>query len=127
MSRFAELADGRRLEFPDDTPDEVIQATVKRVLGVAAPQRTREQRLARIEALEAEATAREAGEGRETAIGAVSKAVGRGIVGAPEALTQLATGGVASAAGRRPIFFAMAGIEFREFGKNSNSVQVFPA
>lgn len=37
MSRFAELPDGRRLEFPDDTPDEVIQAAVRRELGLSVP------------------------------------------------------------------------------------------
>lgn len=37
MSRFAELPDGKRLEFPDDTLDEVIQATVRRELGLGAP------------------------------------------------------------------------------------------
>ena len=35
MSRFAELSDGRRLEFPDGTTDDVIQATVRRELGIA--------------------------------------------------------------------------------------------
>lgn len=33
MSVTAELADGRRLEFPDGTAPEVVQATVKRVLS----------------------------------------------------------------------------------------------
>ena len=35
MARTAELHDGRRLEFPDDTPDEVIQRTV---LGLVSGQ-----------------------------------------------------------------------------------------
>jgi hypothetical protein len=34
MARIAELHDGTRLEFPDDTPDDVIQRTVKQTLGV---------------------------------------------------------------------------------------------
>ena len=34
MTREAELPDGRILEFPDETTDEVVQRTVKRVLGV---------------------------------------------------------------------------------------------
>lgn len=40
MAQFAELHDGRRLEFPDGTDPAVIQATVKRVLSqpVAQPQ-----------------------------------------------------------------------------------------
>jgi hypothetical protein len=33
MTITAELADGRRLEFPDETDPQVIQATVKRILG----------------------------------------------------------------------------------------------
>ncbi len=39
MPRYAQLADGTRLEFPDDTPDEVIAATVKRMVqgGSGAP------------------------------------------------------------------------------------------
>ena len=36
MTITAELADGRRLEFPDGTDPSVVQATVKRVLGVGA-------------------------------------------------------------------------------------------
>ena len=36
MAIEAELADGRILEFPDGTKPEVIQATVKRVLGIQA-------------------------------------------------------------------------------------------
>lgn len=38
MSVYAELADGRKLEFPDGTDSAVIQATVKKVVGAAAPQ-----------------------------------------------------------------------------------------
>ena len=39
MTIEAELPDGRVLEFPDDTPREVVQATVKKMLGVqSAPQ-----------------------------------------------------------------------------------------
>lgn len=38
MSVFAELHDGRRLEFPDGTDPAVIQRTVKRVLGGQAQQ-----------------------------------------------------------------------------------------
>ena len=38
MTREAELPDGRVLEFPDDTTDDVIQRTVKRVLGVQEEQ-----------------------------------------------------------------------------------------
>ncbi len=34
MSVEAELADGRVLEFPDGTPPHVVQATVKKVLGI---------------------------------------------------------------------------------------------
>jgi hypothetical protein len=34
MARFAELADGRRLEFPDGTPDSVINSAVQRELSV---------------------------------------------------------------------------------------------
>jgi hypothetical protein len=37
MSREARLADGTVLRFPDNTSDEVMQAAVKRHLGVAAP------------------------------------------------------------------------------------------
>lgn len=33
MARFAELHDGTRLEFPDDTSDDVIQQTVRKVMG----------------------------------------------------------------------------------------------
>lgn len=36
MSRFAQLPDGTRLEFPDGTADQVIQDVVRRQLGVAA-------------------------------------------------------------------------------------------
>ena len=42
MSRFAELADGRRLEFPDETTDEVIQATVKRHLSTVTAEPAQE-------------------------------------------------------------------------------------
>lgn len=35
MAKYAELPDGTRLEFPDETPDDVIDATVKRELGVS--------------------------------------------------------------------------------------------
>ena len=38
MAIEAELPDGRVLEFPDGTDPKVIQATVRRVLGSAAPQ-----------------------------------------------------------------------------------------
>jgi len=39
MAIFAELHDGRKLEFPDGTDPSVVQATVKKVLGVQpAPQ-----------------------------------------------------------------------------------------
>ena len=39
MTITAELADGRTLEFPDETDPQVIQATVKRVIGQqGAPQ-----------------------------------------------------------------------------------------
>lgn len=37
QGRQAILADGTELNFPSDTPDEVIQAVVKKHLGVAAP------------------------------------------------------------------------------------------
>lgn len=37
MARYAELEDGRTLEFPDDTPDIVVQETVKRVIAESAP------------------------------------------------------------------------------------------
>jgi hypothetical protein len=53
MSIYAELPDGRRLEFPDGTDSAVIQRTVKKVLGVgssdtpAQPQRTIPQELLR--------------------------------------------------------------------------------
>ena len=33
MALFAELADGRKLEFPDGTDPSVVQATVKKILG----------------------------------------------------------------------------------------------
>ncbi len=36
MSKFAELPDGTKLEFPDDTTDDVIDSTVKKHLGVSA-------------------------------------------------------------------------------------------
>jgi len=36
MSKFAELPDGTRLEFPDDTEDSVIDGVVKKHLGVPA-------------------------------------------------------------------------------------------
>jgi hypothetical protein len=48
MARIAELADGTRLEFPDDASDEVIQRTVRSVIqGQAAPRSapTRDQRI----------------------------------------------------------------------------------
>lgn len=35
MSKFAELPDGTRLEFPDDTEDSIIQKAVKTQLGVS--------------------------------------------------------------------------------------------
>ena len=98
MSRFAELPDGRRLEFPDGTPDEVIQATVRRELGLSdlgEPQRTREQRLARIEELEAEQAAIERPDVLREVVGETISDI-RGI---PEAALQLATGGAATAAG----------------------------
>ena len=110
MSRFAELPDGRRLEFPDDTPDDVIQAVVRRELGITAQpgiagaretaQPTREQRLERIAALEAEASAIEAGRpgAIRTALGATGEAVSA-LRGVPETVLQLATGGAATAAG----------------------------
>uniref|UniRef100_A0A6M3J0B0 Uncharacterized protein n=1 Tax=viral metagenome TaxID=1070528 RepID=A0A6M3J0B0_9ZZZZ len=34
MPRYAHLEDGRTLEFPDDTTNEVMQKTVKKILGV---------------------------------------------------------------------------------------------
>ena len=37
MSKYAELPDGTRLEFPDDTEDSIIDSTVKSHLGVSAP------------------------------------------------------------------------------------------
>jgi hypothetical protein len=37
VSVYAELADGRRLEFPDGTDPAVMQATVKKVLGAVQP------------------------------------------------------------------------------------------
>lgn len=37
MSKFAELPDGTKLEFPDDTEDSVIDKTVKAHLGISAP------------------------------------------------------------------------------------------
>lgn len=37
MTRTAKLPDGRTLEFPDGTPDSVIQAKVKELLGVTVP------------------------------------------------------------------------------------------
>lgn len=43
MTIRAELADGRVLEFPDDTPQDVIQATVRRMVQQAAPQDPRIQ------------------------------------------------------------------------------------
>lgn len=51
MARYAELHDGTRLEFPDDTPDAVIQSTVRKVLnGLAAdapkPAATTDQKIA---------------------------------------------------------------------------------
>lgn len=100
MSRFAELPDGRRLEFPDGTSNEVIQAAVKRELGVITPdpgERTREQRLARIAELEAEQRALAEDKPsfvREVVGGALSD-----IRGVPEAALELATGGLATAAG----------------------------
>ncbi len=97
MSRFAELADGRRLEFPDGTSDEVIQATVRRVLGQQEAAPTREERLARISALETEQAAVEADDPsflRDVVGETVSD-----IRGLPEAALELATGGAATAAG----------------------------
>jgi len=35
MARYAELHDGTRLEFPDDTPDEAIQRAVRTTMGMA--------------------------------------------------------------------------------------------
>jgi hypothetical protein len=37
MAIFAELADGRRLEFPDGTDPAVIQRTVKRIVASETP------------------------------------------------------------------------------------------
>ena len=107
MARIAELPDGRRLEFPNDTPDEVIQAAVRRELGVIAQptapseptpgQRTREQRLARIEELEAERTAVEAD--RPSFIREVVGGTLADIRGLPEVALQLGAGALATAAG----------------------------
>ena len=36
MSQYAQLPDGTQLEFPDDTRPEVMQAAVKKMLGVPA-------------------------------------------------------------------------------------------
>lgn len=94
MSRFAELPDGRRLEFPDGTSDDVIQAAVRRELGVSG-QRTREQSLARISELEAEQADLEQPSFIREVIGETLSDI-RGI---PEAALQLATGGAATAAG----------------------------
>lgn len=103
MSRFAELPDGRRLEFPDETTDEVIQATVRRELGVApqeavAPEEFNlEERLASIADIEAEIEA-----GRPGFLRSAANVAGQtlsDIRGLPEAALQLATGGAATAAG----------------------------
>lgn len=99
MSRFAELPDGRRLEFPDGTSDDVIQAAVRRELGIEE-QPTREQRLARIEELEAEQAA--LAEDQPGVLRGVAEVAGgtiSDIRGIPEAALQLATGGAATAAG----------------------------
>lgn len=40
MAKFAELHDGTKLEFPDDTPDGVIDGVVKKHLGVSAKPET---------------------------------------------------------------------------------------
>ncbi len=94
MSRFAELPDGRRLEFPDDTSDEVIQATIKRILGV-------EERplgaSGAIQELPAESLAEEPTPG--AGIAASRRAAGQALLGIPEAALELATGGLATAAG----------------------------
>ena len=97
MSRFAELADGRRLEFPDSTSDEVIQATVKRVLAESA-QLTREQRQDRITELETERAALD----QLGVLRGTAEVVGETLSdlrGVPEAALELATGGAATAAG----------------------------
>ncbi len=97
MSRFAELADGRRLEFPDGTSDEVIQATVRRVLGQQEAVPTREQRLARIEDLEAEQAAIEAD--KPSFLRDVVGETVSDIRGIPEAALDLAISGAATTAG----------------------------
>jgi len=97
MSRFAELADGRRLEFPDDTPDAVIQATVKRLLSETT-QPSREEREARISSLEAEQAALEP----PSALSGAAEVVGgtlSDLRGVPEAALQLATGAASTIAG----------------------------
>ena len=38
MAKYAELSDGTRLEFPDNTEDSVIDATVKKHLSLATPE-----------------------------------------------------------------------------------------
>jgi len=40
MAKFAELHDGTKLEFPDDTPESVIDGVVKKHLGVSAKPET---------------------------------------------------------------------------------------
>lgn len=62
MSVFAELHDGRRLEFPDGTDPTVIQRTVKRMLGVDDPAQAAQRG--------AQETAKETGTAESIAIGA---------------------------------------------------------
>ena len=38
MAKYAELADGRVLEFPDETTDEVIDQTVLSLMSDSVPQ-----------------------------------------------------------------------------------------
>jgi len=113
LARFAELPDGTRLEFPDGTADDVIQATVKKQLGVVdAPASrllseqvlrdingvTTEDRLARISSLEAEQAALQP----PSALSGAAEVIGgtlSDLRGLPEAVAQIATGGAVTAAG----------------------------
>lgn len=104
MSRFAELADGRRLAFPNGTSDEVIQATVRRVLGqqavpgaISPADRTPEQRQTRITELQAEQAALV--QDQPSFLSDVVNQTISDVGGLPETVTQLISGGAATAAG----------------------------
>ncbi len=82
MAKRAQLADGRILEFPDNTPIEVIQRVVKQQIAAtqkAAPAPRSEEIAKRRAELQAEARAIE--QSRAKALAAVEKRVGKPVEG----------------------------------------------